>query len=211
MKMNKKTLVILGHPDLAASRVSAEFVRQLEDYPVTLHEICKFHEHFRFNVEREQALLTAHHRIVFLFPLYWYSVPALLKKWLDDVFLPGFAYAREGDKLAGKEFLVLTTVGAPPEGYRAGGFNRFTLDELLRPFQQTANYVKAKYLPAIAIYESVFLDQPTLEAEVRAACRQIVDDYVDPSQLYEQLLEKAEAQQIALLDTATQLKDQSSI
>ncbi|WP_233852398.1 NAD(P)H-dependent oxidoreductase [Paraburkholderia sp. HD33-4] len=78
--MNKKTLVILGHPNLTVSRISAEFARQLADYPVTLHELCKSHEHFQFNVEREQALLTSHQRIVFLFP----PLPVLSASILDD-------------------------------------------------------------------------------------------------------------------------------
>ncbi|GAL26611.1 NAD(P)H oxidoreductase YRKL [Vibrio variabilis] len=37
--------------------------------------------------------------IVLQFPFYWYSMPALLKKWMDDVFSFNFAYGPEGDKL----------------------------------------------------------------------------------------------------------------
>jgi glutathione-regulated potassium-efflux system ancillary protein KefG len=96
------------------------------------------------------------------------------------------------------------TVGAPREAYRAGGFNRFTLDDLPRPFQQAAYYVKAKYFPAMAIYDSVFLDQPALEAAVCVACQQIVRHQENPAGQYEPLLQKAETAEIALPDLAAQ-------
>ena len=38
------------------------------------------------------------------------------------------------------------------ECYSHGGENRFTLDELLIPFETTINYVKANYLPYFTIY-----------------------------------------------------------
>ncbi len=50
------------------------------------------HADFAIDVKNEQSMLKAHHRIVIQFPLYWYSVPPLLKKWQDDVLTPGFSY-----------------------------------------------------------------------------------------------------------------------
>ena len=57
---------------------------------------------FQIDVEHEQSALLAHDRVIFQFPMYWYSVPPLLKKWLDDVLTYGFAYGSSGDKLAGR-------------------------------------------------------------------------------------------------------------
>lgn len=194
-----KVLIVSGHPDLDRSRANKELLRQVDKSYATVHNLSEHHSGYEFNIQAEQDLLIKHDRIVLLFPLYWYSMPALMKKWLDDVFLPGFAYARGGDKLAGKEFLVATTVGAPREGYRAGGFNNFTLDELLRPLQQTANYVKATFLPPIALYESVFLSDAEISARVSACLPDILELQDSPDVIYERLLLKAEATQIDLI------------
>lgn len=194
-----KTLIISGHPDLNQSRVSAEFLSQLSRTDATIRRLSENHSNYDFDIAREQNILVAHDRIVLLFPMFWYSMPALMKKWLDDVFLPGFAYARGGDKLAGKEILVVTTVGAPVEGYRAGGFNNYTIDELLRPIQQTARYVKARFLPTIAVYESVFIDETSIRNAVAEAVPHIVGEQESPDQIYENLLLKAELAQIDLI------------
>lgn len=194
-----KTIVVAGHPDLEHSRVNAEFLSQLSRTPATIHRLSESHRNYDFDIPREQTLLAEHERIVLLFPLFWYSMPALMKKWLDDVFLPGFAYARGGDKLAGKEILAVTTVGAPSAGYRAGGFNNHTIDELLRPLQQTVRYVKATFLPTIAVYESVFIDEASIKAAVAEAVPHIIGRQESPDQLYEKMLLKAELAQIALI------------
>ncbi|TDP38437.1 NAD(P)H oxidoreductase [Nocardia ignorata] len=50
--------------------------------------------------------------IVVVFPVYWQSVPAMLKGWIDSVWNYGFAYGRSKPKLAGKRILWLGLAGA---------------------------------------------------------------------------------------------------
>jgi glutathione-regulated potassium-efflux system ancillary protein KefG len=166
---------------------------------VTVKDLAAQYPGYAFDVEKEQADLIAHDRIVLQFPLFWYSCPAILKKWIDDVFLPGFAYARGGDKLAGKEFLLSVSVGAPTEGYRAGGFNNYTMDELLRPFQQTANYVKARYVPPFLFHRSVFASDEQIRQSTEDMLAYVLGDLVAPDVAYEKLLLEAEQMQIALV------------
>ncbi|MFE3256546.1 NAD(P)H oxidoreductase [Nocardia sp. NPDC059091] len=45
--------------------------------------------------------------VVAVFPVYWASVPALLKGWIDRVWNYGFAYGRSKPRLAGKRMLWL--------------------------------------------------------------------------------------------------------
>jgi putative NADPH-quinone reductase len=61
-------------------------------------------------VESEQRLLSEHDRVIFQFPWYWYSSPAMIKAYQDEVFTYNFAYGSKGDKLSGKEFKIATTV-----------------------------------------------------------------------------------------------------
>lgn len=193
-------LAVCGHPDLEASRVNKAIVSALRaDNAITLHCLAEHFVNRRFDVAAEQDRLTRHDRIVLLFPMYWYSCPALMKQWIDDVFTPGFAYARNGDKLRDKEFLVVATIGAPKSVYRAGGFNNHTVDELLRPLQQTVSYVKGRYLGAVSVYESVFINDVALAQAAEQAMVAIKRNYDTPDVAYEKLLCKAESAEIALI------------
>ncbi|MFF9098469.1 NAD(P)H oxidoreductase [Streptomyces sp. NPDC014802] len=62
--------------------------------------------------------------VVAVFPVYWQSVPALLKGWIDRVWNYGFAYGRSKPRLAGKRMLWLGLAGVTSddpvtEGMRA--------------------------------------------------------------------------------------------
>ncbi len=50
--------------------------------------------------------------VVAVFPVYWQSVPAVLKGWIDRVWNYGFAYGRSKPRLAGKRMLWLALAGA---------------------------------------------------------------------------------------------------
>ncbi|MFF5705601.1 NAD(P)H oxidoreductase [Streptomyces sp. NPDC012794] len=50
--------------------------------------------------------------IVAVFPVYWQTVPAILKGWIDRVWNYGFAYGRSKPRLAGKRILWLGLAGA---------------------------------------------------------------------------------------------------
>lgn len=64
-------------------------------------------------------------RLVFVAPVWWASVPALLKGFVDRVFLPGFAFAYEKGGsglpkklLSGKAATVIFTMDSPPWYWR---------------------------------------------------------------------------------------------
>ena len=67
---------------------------------------------FSEDILLEQQLLSEADLIVLQFPLWWYSMPALLKGYIDRVFSMGWAYGGV-QALAGKKVLVCMTTGAP--------------------------------------------------------------------------------------------------
>jgi NAD(P)H dehydrogenase (quinone) len=67
---------------------------------------------FTDDIKKEHQLLSQADFIIFQFPLWWYSMPALLKGYIDRVFSMGWAYGG-GQALAGKKILVSLTTGAP--------------------------------------------------------------------------------------------------
>lgn len=152
MTQSKKTLVVVTHPHLEQSRINKRLVQELEARgEVTVHKLYDVYPDERFDVRQEQQRLEEHDRIVLQFPFFWYSGPYLLKKWLDEVFLSGWAYGPGGDHLAGKELCVAISTGGELAAYQAGGRNQFSYSELLKPFQATANRVEMIYKPAFII------------------------------------------------------------
>jgi len=115
--MSPHTLVLVAHPDLAGSRVNAALSAAAHDVDgVTVHDLVDARSRTadgRFDVLAEQRLLVAHERIVLQFPWYWYSVPGILKDWMDQVLLYGFAYGSGGVALRGKTLQVVTSTGGP--------------------------------------------------------------------------------------------------
>jgi 1,4-dihydroxy-2-naphthoate octaprenyltransferase len=70
-----------------------------------------------------QELLWAHH-IVIVYPVWWGTMPALLKGWLDRVLLPGFAFEERTDGgwdglLGGKSATLIATMDTPRWIFRA--------------------------------------------------------------------------------------------
>lgn len=99
-----KILVNLFHPHLDGSRVNRAWAQRLAAQPdITVRDIYALYPEGRIDIAAEQQALLAHDRLVFQHPFYWYSVPPLMKQWLDDVLVYGWAYGPGGDALASKE------------------------------------------------------------------------------------------------------------
>jgi len=89
---------------------------------------------------------------VFQHPFYWYSAPALIKQWQDLVLEHGWAYGRGGTALSNKKIFNAITCGGSREMYQKLGRNRFTIIELLSPFNQTAFLCHMDYLPPYVVH-----------------------------------------------------------
>jgi putative NADPH-quinone reductase len=150
-----KTLVIVTHPNIEASNWNKSWVEELQKHDeITIHELYKVYPDENIDVSREQKLIEAHDRIIFQYPLYWYSTPPLLKKWFDSVLLYGWAYGPEGTKTASKEIGVAISTYGTKESYQATGSNRLTLEEILSPIQALARFISATYLPHFSLNDT---------------------------------------------------------
>lgn len=152
---SQRVLILFAHPSLHRSEVNYPLFQGAAGLDnVTRVDLYQEYPTYDIDIEREQQRLLDHDVIVFMFPLYWYSTPAILKEWQDLVLEYGFAYGNEGTALSGKRFICVLTAGAPEAAYRADGFNHFTIRQLLQPLEQTANLTGMIYLPPFALFSS---------------------------------------------------------
>lgn len=149
-----KILVNVFHPDLEQSRGNSKLLKALEGLEnVTIRDVYTVYPDFAIDVPAEQQLLREHDVIVFQHPFYWYSCPSLMKEWIDRVLEQGFAFPPGvGDEMNGKTWLTAMTSGGSEQAYRIGGFNAYTISELLRPFQRTAELCGMTWLPPFVVH-----------------------------------------------------------
>ncbi|HFQ5283529.1 TPA: NAD(P)H-dependent oxidoreductase [Vibrio vulnificus] len=148
-----KVLVIYAHPSQHRSEVNAPLFAAAQAVDgVTCVDLYAEYPQFDINIDKEQARLLEHDVIVFQFPLYWYSTPALLKEWQDLVLEYGFAYGTDGTALKDKLMLCVVSAGGKEEAYNAEGYNHFTIRQLLAPIEQMAALTSMHYLPPFAIF-----------------------------------------------------------
>lgn len=140
----KKTLVIMGHPRsdslcgnlareyTAAAQAAGADVTLLEltslNFDLSLREGYRADQPLEPDLARAQKLIADANHLVFVFPSWWASMPALLKGFIDRVFLPGFAFKYRKKSplpeklLTGKTARIMITMDAPGWYYR--WFNR---------------------------------------------------------------------------------------
>ncbi|WP_083448823.1 NAD(P)H-dependent oxidoreductase [Actinoplanes rectilineatus] len=74
------------------------------------------------DVRREQSRIERADRLVLVFPVYWWTMPALLKGWVDRVFTDGWAYGDGGDALVNREVHLVALAGASAGVYDRHGY-----------------------------------------------------------------------------------------
>ena len=128
--------------------MNKRLIKEVENIEnVTFHDLYEEYPDFYIDIKREQKLLTENDIIIFHHPMYWYSIPALLKQWEDLVLEHNWAYGSKGNALVGKKLLQVITTGGTSQAYKKNSFNRFTVREFLIPIEQSAVLCGMIYLP----------------------------------------------------------------
>jgi len=108
------------------------------------------------DIEKEQSALKGFDRIIFQFPMYWYSSPASLKQFMDDVFTRNYIVANRSVKT--KQLGIVVTLGDAKADFQAGGSEQFTISELLRPLQAFAHKAGMQYLKPLVVDQFGYMD-----------------------------------------------------
>ena len=138
--MPQRILVILGHPSTSSlccaladtythrAKSAGHDVRvlrlgQLTFDPVLHHGYTQIQPLEPDLLSAQSDILWATH-LTFVFPIWWGGIPALMKGFLDRIFLPGFAFKYRAGKafpdklLSGRTAHLLVTLDTPPWYYR---------------------------------------------------------------------------------------------
>lgn len=95
------------------------------------------------DIRREQEKLKWADFVLFQFPLYWFSLPAVLKGWVDRVFTAGFTYGEgqwySNGKLKGKKAMLSLTTGGTDKMFSEAGING-SIDTILYPINHGILY-----------------------------------------------------------------------
>jgi glutathione-regulated potassium-efflux system ancillary protein KefG len=151
--MPLKIRILVAHPDMGKSVANKCLLDAVRDLPgVEIVDLRTLLSGGTFPVENELDALRNTDVLVWQFPLYWYSSPAILRDWQDQV-LSAAVYGKE-KFLPGKKLMAATTVGARESTYRSGDLNRYSLDEFLRPMEACAHSAQMTWLPHFAVYEA---------------------------------------------------------
>lgn len=130
-------------------------------------EVCSLYDRypdFDIDVAAEQAALSRAGLVVWMHPVFWYSVPGLLKHWFDKVLSYGWAYGDGGAALRGKDCLWVATTGGAMEAYAAAGIHRRPFVEFTRPVEETALFCGMNWQTPFVLHGAHEIAEPELAA-----------------------------------------------
>ena len=107
-------LLISGHTNLAASVANKTIIETVQKLlpEVEVVKLDELYPDYKINVPVEQQRLVKADIIVLEFPIFWYSAPSILERWMEETFQHGFSHGSTGDKLKGKKLVLSFTTGA---------------------------------------------------------------------------------------------------
>ncbi len=148
---------VAGRHDFMTASDPARFHYQTEQQYA--HE----RQGFAADIAREQERFQRANLIIWLFPIWWGGVPAILKGWFERVLAYGFAYSdgRRYDTgfFKDKAGLLCMTTGGTEERFSARGVYG-TIEQVLWPTQRLmVEYLGMKALPPFVAYAVPRVDE----------------------------------------------------
>lgn len=167
--MPRSTLIVYAHPypnRSRANRALIEAVSGLEG--VEVRSLYDSYPDFAIDVEAEQQALAACELLVLQHPLYWYTVPALMKLWFEKVLERGWAFGPGGTALEGKTCLWAPTTGGDERAYSPEGMHEKPFDAFVPVVEQTARLCRMRFVEPFVVHGSHRLSHDALIARAEA-------------------------------------------
>lgn len=147
--------LIYAHPYAEQSLANRELLAATDDLSfVARRSLYDLYPDFDIDVEAEQRVLASADLIVLQHPIYWYSTPALLKLWIDDVLALGWAYGEGGTALVGKSVQWVVTTGGDFRAYSPEGPHGHPFDVFIAPMRQTVRFCGMHWLAPLIVHDA---------------------------------------------------------
>lgn len=155
-------VVIHAHPYPSRSRACRVLLDSIRALPnLEVRSLYDLYPDFDIDIGAEQAALERAQLVVWLHPLYWYTVPGLMKHWMDEVLVGGWAHGQGGEALKGKDCLWVTTTG-DAESYQPEGGHAHPFEAFAPVVEQTARYCGMNWLPPMVVHGAHLASQASL-------------------------------------------------
>ncbi|MBL8341708.1 MAG: NAD(P)H-dependent oxidoreductase [Rubrivivax sp.] len=175
-------LVIAAHPTLEHSRVCRALLAALQpsapstaDPRTEVRDLYALYPDYFIDIAAEQRALAAARLVVWLHPVHWYSMPPLLKLWLDEVLAFGWAYGPGGTALRGKDLWLVASTGGDEASYHPGGHNRHSFSAFLPPYEQTARLTGMRWLPPLVLHGAHRVSEAALDVHAQTFRQRLHD------------------------------------
>jgi glutathione-regulated potassium-efflux system ancillary protein KefF len=146
-------LVLVAHPQMEQSRANRTLMQAARTLPaVEVRDLYALYPDYLIDIEAEQAALARATLVVWQHPIQWYSMPPLMKLWVDEVLTFGWAYGPGGRALRGKDLWLVASTGGPENSYHPQSYNRYFFDAFLPPYEQTAALCGLRFLPPLLLH-----------------------------------------------------------
>ncbi|MEY8876282.1 MAG: NAD(P)H-dependent oxidoreductase [Leptothrix sp. (in: b-proteobacteria)] len=162
-----RVAVWVAHPDLRRSGVNRRLLdvaRGADPARIEVRDLYAHYPDYAIDVAAEQAVAAAADLLVWVHPIHWYAMPALMKLWVDEVLSLGWAYGPGGRALAGKDLWLVASTGADESAYHPSGYNRHFFDAFLPPYEQTAALCGLRFLPPLVLHGAHGVDRLSVDA-----------------------------------------------
>ncbi|OGT46099.1 MAG: hypothetical protein A3E83_08695 [Gammaproteobacteria bacterium RIFCSPHIGHO2_12_FULL_41_20] len=135
-------------------------VIQPRQYGVMQRE-AYLHHHVAEDIIAEQEKLSWCDLVIFQFPLWWFSAPAILKGWFDRVLMAGYAYDKEKwfatGLLTSRRAILSVTTQSPKSAYDASNMHG-DIKQILYPVHHTLRFVGIMPLSPFLAYGVMNMD-----------------------------------------------------
>jgi len=142
-----KNLIIYAHPNsgslnhffkqtiLEALQESGEEIEVRDLYEINFNPVLSLNDmngqrmgKVASEIQTEQDFITWADRIIFVYPIWWTGMPAIMKGYIDRVFSYGFAYRYDNGVqkglLTGKKTVIVNSHGKSNAEYEASGMDK---------------------------------------------------------------------------------------
>ncbi|MTD41062.1 glutathione-regulated potassium-efflux system oxidoreductase KefF [Erwinia sp. CPCC 100877] len=155
-------LIIYAHPYPERSHANRSMLEQVRGLAgVEIRTLYHLYPDFNIDVGAEQAAMENADLIIWQHPMQWYSLPPLMKLWIDKVLSHGWAYGEGGTALHGKSLMWAVTTGGGEHHFSLGDYPGFEI--LAQPLQATALYCGLNWLRPFVLHNAFICEDEVMK------------------------------------------------